>query len=241
MTEKFKRPFKKRHSSVYHQPSNRVNKFLSQAIEARSVDREKTAHVNRFTLNFREKEKEKSYHQDFDFGFTMSMGTSLLLLILSAGLQVNFTADNSKVLIKIKFPSGVGASTNFNPSHAVPDRVHMDLSDSHSDPGGALEVYLLGRRSKLFLAARDNCFHHHPRLLGGADECRKLDASVKALSADAHDSFQFTCLSDHPCESNFTTEAKEVFDLDSHRRCALPQYISLSAAFAFICVSIFLR
>lgn len=88
MTEKFKRPFKKRHSNLYHQPSNRVNKFLAQAIEARSVDREKTAHVNRFTLNFRENEKEKSYHQDFDFGFTMSMCTSLMLLILSAGLQV---------------------------------------------------------------------------------------------------------------------------------------------------------
>lgn len=114
VTEKFKRPFKKRHSSVYHQPSNRVNKFLSQAIEARSVDREKSAHVNRVTLTFRESEKEKSYHQDFgktdknklninmkvainfnkmflpiiDFGFTFSMVTSLLLLILSAGLQV---------------------------------------------------------------------------------------------------------------------------------------------------------
>lgn len=57
------------------------------------MDREKTAHVNRFTLNFRESEKEKSYHQDFDFGFTMSMGTSLLLLILSAGLQVNLSDD----------------------------------------------------------------------------------------------------------------------------------------------------
>lgn len=88
MTEKFKRPFKKRHSNVYHQPSNRVNKFLAQAIEARSVDREKTAHVNRISLNFRESEKEKSYHQDFDYGFTMSMGTSLMLLILSTGLQV---------------------------------------------------------------------------------------------------------------------------------------------------------
>jgi adenylate cyclase 1 len=90
VTEKFKRPFKKRHSNVYHQPSNRVNKFLAQAIEARSVDREKTAHVNRISLNFRESEKEKSYHQDFDYGFTMSMGTSLILLMLSAGLQVNF-------------------------------------------------------------------------------------------------------------------------------------------------------
>lgn len=53
------------------------------------MDREKSIHVNRFTLNFREKEKEKSYHQDFDFGFIMSMGCSLLLLILAAGLQVS--------------------------------------------------------------------------------------------------------------------------------------------------------
>lgn len=75
---------------MYHQPSNRVNKFLSQAIEARSVDHEKSAHVNCISLNFREREKEKSYHQDFDYGFTISMGTSLMLLILSAGLQVSF-------------------------------------------------------------------------------------------------------------------------------------------------------
>lgn len=58
VTEKFKRPFKKRHSSVYHQPSNRVNKYLAQAIEARSVDREKSTHVNLVTLCFKDKEKE---------------------------------------------------------------------------------------------------------------------------------------------------------------------------------------
>lgn len=93
VTDKFKRPFKKRHSSVYHQPSNRVNKFLSQAIEARSVDREKSVHVKRISLQFREKDKERQYHQDFDLGFTTAMGCSLLLLILSAGLQVELTAD----------------------------------------------------------------------------------------------------------------------------------------------------
>lgn len=107
MTEKFKRPFKKRHSSVYHQPTNRVNKFLSQgksaasfmsllhvtffpstAIEARSIDREKSVHVNQFTLRFRESEKERLYHQDFDLGFTCSILCSFFLLILSAALQV---------------------------------------------------------------------------------------------------------------------------------------------------------
>jgi hypothetical protein len=58
VTEKFKRPFKKRHSSVYHQPSNRVNKYLAQAIDARSVDREKSTHVSLATLCFKDHEKE---------------------------------------------------------------------------------------------------------------------------------------------------------------------------------------
>ena len=92
VSDKFKRPFKKRHSNAYHQPTNRVNKFLSQAIEARSVDREKSVHVRRITLTFKEREKERQYHQDFDLGFTTAMGCSLLLLILSAGLQVIFLA-----------------------------------------------------------------------------------------------------------------------------------------------------
>jgi len=35
-------------TSSSYQPTNRVNKFLSQAIEARSVDREKANHVNEY-------------------------------------------------------------------------------------------------------------------------------------------------------------------------------------------------
>lgn len=89
VTDKFKRPFRKRHSSVHHQPTNRVNRFLSQAINARSVDREKATHVDRITLRFRETDKEREYRKDFDLGFTTAMVCSLLLLILSAGLQVS--------------------------------------------------------------------------------------------------------------------------------------------------------
>lgn len=58
VTEKFKRPLKKRHSSVYHQPTNRVNKFLAQAIDARSVHREKATHVHLLTLCFKDSAKE---------------------------------------------------------------------------------------------------------------------------------------------------------------------------------------
>lgn len=58
VTEKSKRPLKKRHSSVYHQPTNRVNKYLAQAIDARSVHREKATHVHLLTLCFKDADKE---------------------------------------------------------------------------------------------------------------------------------------------------------------------------------------
>ncbi|KAJ8971721.1 hypothetical protein NQ317_009068 [Molorchus minor] len=87
VTEKFKRPFKKRHSSVYHQPSNRVNKYLAQAIEARSVDREKSTHVNLFTLCFKDRHKENQYHDDLDVGYTSALVCALVLLVLLGALQ----------------------------------------------------------------------------------------------------------------------------------------------------------
>lgn len=87
-TDKFKRPFKKRHSSLYHQPTNRVNKFLSQAIDARSVDQEKSAHVNRLTLQFRDRDVERNYHKDLDLSFSIELLCSILLLMLSSALQV---------------------------------------------------------------------------------------------------------------------------------------------------------
>ena len=59
MAERFKLRRKRIGNSQAHQPANRVNKFLSQAIEARSVDQEKANHVNMFSLCFRDPEKER--------------------------------------------------------------------------------------------------------------------------------------------------------------------------------------
>ncbi|KAL7031447.1 hypothetical protein ACKWTF_007015 [Chironomus riparius] len=205
VTEKFKRPFKKRHSNLYHQPSNRVNKFLAQAIEARSVDREKTAHVNRFTLNFRENEKEKSYHQDFDFGFTMSMCTSLMLLILSAGLQVS-ALPRTLILLLLFLTAFIWISAILMLIMAARLKwIYWDVAQSFS----------LRLAITIFTII--------------------LVYSVGQMNV-------FTCLSDDPCDTNFTTpRIEDPSDFDRHRRCALPQYIALSAAYAFITVSIFLR
>ncbi|XP_060529634.1 Ca(2+)/calmodulin-responsive adenylate cyclase-like isoform X1 [Cylas formicarius] len=87
VTEKFKRPFKKRHSSVYHQPSNRVNKYLAQAIEARSIDREKSTHVSLFTLCFKDRNKENQYHEDLDVGYSSTLACALVLLVFLGILQ----------------------------------------------------------------------------------------------------------------------------------------------------------
>jgi hypothetical protein len=40
-------------------PTNRVNKFLAQAIDARSIDQEKANHVNLVSLCFRDSNKER--------------------------------------------------------------------------------------------------------------------------------------------------------------------------------------
>ncbi|XP_052562760.1 Ca(2+)/calmodulin-responsive adenylate cyclase isoform X1 [Culex pipiens pallens] len=239
VTDKFKRPFKKRHSSVYHQPSNRVNKFLSQAIEARSVDREKSVHVKRISLQFREKEKERQYHQDFDLGFTTAMGCSLLLLILSAGLQIS-ALPRTLILLLLFLTAFIWISSILMLLLAVRLKwIFWDLSQSFS----------LRLAITIFTIV--------------------LLYSVGQVNV-------FTCLSDHPCTTNFTTKAVPDLSLAAsaanllhadpatsassmhhdgigpphpsvlgsnyaHRKCALPQYISLSAAFSFLTVSIFLR
>jgi adenylate cyclase 1 len=101
VTERFKRPFKKRHASVLHQPTNRVNKYLAQAIEARSVDREKTAHVNTLTLCFKDRQMERLFHSDSDHAFAAAL--SLLLAILVVVGAIQFTILPRTVILLLLF------------------------------------------------------------------------------------------------------------------------------------------
>ena len=98
-----RKPMKKRHSIVYHAGTNRVNKYLSQAIEARSVDQEKSTHVNLITLCFRDSEKEQNYHQEKDRSFVIAAACSLILLCLIGALQAVILP--STVLLVILFIS----------------------------------------------------------------------------------------------------------------------------------------
>jgi len=88
MTDNLRKPFKKRHSTMYPQATNRVNKYLFQAIEARSVDREKSSNVNIFTLCFKDKQKERQYHEEKDNGFAMSLACAMVILLMLVAVQI---------------------------------------------------------------------------------------------------------------------------------------------------------
>ncbi|KAJ0180597.1 hypothetical protein K1T71_004001 [Dendrolimus kikuchii] len=99
VTEKFKRPLKKRHSSVYHQPTNRVNKYLAQAIDARSVHREKATHVHLLTLCFKDTDKEAQYRASTDGGWAGSLSAALGALIAAGALQFAILPRTTIVLL----------------------------------------------------------------------------------------------------------------------------------------------
>ena len=58
VTDRFKLR-RKRMQGASLMPTNRVNKFLAQAIDARSIDQEKANHVNLVSLCFRDSDKER--------------------------------------------------------------------------------------------------------------------------------------------------------------------------------------
>ncbi|KAK7499404.1 hypothetical protein BaRGS_00009379, partial [Batillaria attramentaria] len=86
VTDKLRKPFKERGSNS-SQPTDRVNKYLAQALVARSIEREKSNHVNFVTLRFKGPNKEKEYQEAADFAFSSSLICSLLMLMCMAGLQ----------------------------------------------------------------------------------------------------------------------------------------------------------
>ena len=122
-TGKIRKPFMKRHSASYHhQTSNRVNKYLSQAIEARSVDQEKSIHVNLVTLCFKDSEKEASFHKEADSAFTASVVCSLVLLVLIMTVQL-------AVLPRLVYPhllSHTRTCDTFPPLHTHHHAHHLD-------------------------------------------------------------------------------------------------------------------
>ncbi|ERL83608.1 hypothetical protein D910_00726, partial [Dendroctonus ponderosae] len=232
VTEKFKRPFKKRHSSVYHQPSNRVNKYLAQAIEARSVDREKSTHVSLFTLCFKDKNKESQvsdckyfvcfwdplkvdfqYHGDLDVGYSSTLACALVLLLLLGTLQAT-VLPRTIILLLLFLVAFIWIS--------------------------ALLILLLAVRLRWILWDISHSFVLRLAITMFTIVLIYTMAQVNVVCTKE----QNVLRAEEPCIShstlNVTLDTGSPLERD-HRACPLPQYIVLSCALGYLAVAIFLR
>ncbi|XP_014661660.1 PREDICTED: adenylate cyclase type 1-like [Priapulus caudatus] len=124
VTDRFRKPFRKRHATLMHQPTNRVNRYLANAITARSIDREKSQHVNFFTLRFKQSQKEKMWVIR-DVGRSSAvrlMFTSVTAVMLQAVAVVNMFSCSpcaGEALANKTQLAGEGATIRESPLHAV--------------------------------------------------------------------------------------------------------------------------
>ncbi|CAL1546763.1 unnamed protein product [Lymnaea stagnalis] len=90
-TEKPNKALRNRYDNLLkmvESPVDRVNKYLAQALTARSIEREKSNNIHFLTLNFTNKDKENGYQATEDITFGCSLVCTLIMLVLMVGLQV---------------------------------------------------------------------------------------------------------------------------------------------------------
>ncbi|KAK3930408.1 Adenylate cyclase type 1 [Frankliniella fusca] len=219
VTEKFKRPFKKRHSSVYHQPSNRVNKYLAQAIDARSVDREKSIHVNLLTLYFKDSAKEHLYHKDVDLGFSSGLACGLVLLLLLGALQIA-VLPRTLIVLLLFLLTFVWISVVLMLLLAVRLRwiTHrLDISRSFV-LRVAITVFTIVLVYSVAQANAFTCHYDAPCILHSSANVTLENGGLTAVGLGS------------------------AVGLDkNHRACPIPQYIALSCSLGCLAVALFLR
>ncbi|KAI8734833.1 adenylate cyclase [Biomphalaria glabrata] len=69
-------------------PTDRVNKYLAQALTARSIEREKSNNIHFLTLSFTNRDKEMGYQATEDIAFGCSLVCTLVMMVLMVALQV---------------------------------------------------------------------------------------------------------------------------------------------------------
>ncbi|XP_068630071.1 adenylate cyclase type 1 isoform X3 [Battus philenor] len=217
VTEKFKRPLKKRHSSVYHQPTNRVNKYLAQAIDARSVHREKATHVHLLTLCFKDAEKEAQYRASTDGGWAGSLGAALGALAAAGALQAAILPRTTILLLlfvtAFAWSAAVLALTLAARLRLIPCDVSRPFALRNAITTFTIVLgYAVGQVN--VVTCRE------------IDVCRNLTANVTTMS-----------------EIRATTGhmAAALWGASDHRACPVPLYIALGCCVAMLTVAVFLR
>ncbi|XP_049866894.1 Ca(2+)/calmodulin-responsive adenylate cyclase isoform X2 [Pectinophora gossypiella] len=217
VTEKFKRPLKKRHSSVYHQPTNRVNKFLAQAIDARSVHREKAMHVHLLTLCFKDSAKEAQYRASTDGGWAGSLGAALGALAAAGALQAAILPRTTILLLlfvtAFAWSAAVLALTLAARLRLIPCDVSRPFALRNAITTFTIVLgYAVGQVN--VVTCRE------------VDVCRNLTGNnltmddIRMASGDV---------------------AAALWSSGDHRACPVPLYITLGCCLSMLAVAVFLR
>ncbi|XP_063359343.1 Ca(2+)/calmodulin-responsive adenylate cyclase-like isoform X4 [Cydia amplana] len=217
VTEKFKRPLKKRHSSVYHQPSNRVNKYLAQAIDARSVHREKATHVHLLTLCFKDAAKEGQYRASTDGGWAGSLGAALGAVAAAGALQAAILPRTTILLLlfvtAFAWSAAVLALTLAARLRLIPCDVSRPFALRNAITTFTIVLgYAVGQVNVVTCREVDVCRNLTENVTTMAD--------IRATSGDI---------------------AAALWSSTDHRACPVPLYITLGCCLSMLAVAVFLR
>ncbi|KAI1286421.1 Adenylate cyclase type 1 [Halotydeus destructor] len=222
VADKFKRPFKKRHSNAHNvgRTTNRVNKYLSQAIEARSVDQEKSTHVNLVTLCFKDKAKESAYHDEKDVGFAQSLVSSLVILILLTIVQLAVLPRTLMLIILFVAAFVWLSSLLILVLGAKIECIRLDLSRYFLVRLGMMIFTVV----IIYAVAQVNVFS----CLEENNECTMSTSNLTMGTMRGYG----------PPTGPKLAAVEPTFE---HRQCPLPDYIILSCILSFLPLVIFLR
>ncbi|XP_063620707.1 Ca(2+)/calmodulin-responsive adenylate cyclase-like isoform X2 [Cydia splendana] len=217
VTEKFKRPLKKRHSSVYHQPTNRVNKYLAQAIDARSVHREKATHVHLLTLCFKDGAKEGQYRASTDGGWAGSLGAALGAVAAAGALQAAILPRTTILLLlfvtAFAWSAAVLALTLAARLRLIPCDVSRPFALRNAITTFTIVLgYAVGQVNVVTCREVDVCRNLTENVTTMAD--------IRATSGDI---------------------AAALWSSTDHRACPVPLYITLGCCLSMLAVAVFLR
>ncbi|XP_075969683.1 adenylate cyclase rutabaga isoform X2 [Anticarsia gemmatalis] len=217
VTEKFKRPLKKRHSSVYHQPTNRVNKYLAQAIDARSVHREKATHVHLLTLCFKDAAKEAQYRESTDGGWAGSLGAALFALGAAGALQASVLPQTLILLLlfvtAFAWSAAVLALTLAARLRLIPCDVSRPFTLRNAITTFTIVLgYAVGQVNVVTCHRMELCAN----LTGNTTTIE----SIRAMSGEI---------------------AEKLWSSTEHLACPIPLYITLGCCLSMLVVAVFLR
>ncbi|CAG0881640.1 unnamed protein product [Cyprideis torosa] len=233
-------------------PSSRVNRFLAQAIEARSVDREKANHVYPLSLCFRDSDKERQFHEDEDPGFCASLAVSLWLLVVLSAVHA-VTLPGTLILLLFFLTSFVWLAVSLGSILATRlGWITWDISRSFYlrltlSVLTIILIYTTGQVNVFTCRLEPNC---PPASLASIlvptpIPIQSLNHSSDITPLVANDipmSPTKDPNSSEPIQASIASPlVTSPTSTSSHRLCLLPNYIIASAFLTCLAVSVFLR